>query len=608
MARVGIAVGVIGSTTRAALLVALGAVTLGAAVATRQAFAQEPADEQVTLLSADALAELVGPIALYPDDLVGIVLPASTYPLEVVQAARFLDERAKNADLKPSDDWDDSVVALLNYPEVVKLMNDDLDWTWRLGDAVINQRADVLDAIQGFRDRAYAAGNLRTDNRQVVENDDAGAITIKPADPEVIYVPYYEPERVVVYQRAPVYYYYPIAYPVYYYPYPFGYSFRSGYFWGVTSVFSIGWHTHFLYHHDHHYWGHPYHGRSYYDPFYYRRGVNVSVSRGGYVWEPRYRHGAQPFTRSDGRRFVGTRNERTADMPGSYRSGSGAVSRSGGQQQTRDPSASANRNRATPGTSPRVEGSGGTYRGGASGSARTAPQRSSDATAGGQQRPGRADSGSAAGNDQANQPARNREAGQQPREQSRSAPPNATRPPREAAPPRGAPAARAPGQYRSGGTSQRSTPGVQGDSQSRSSGAAQRYSAPQQPRQSAAPSARVTPPPAARVTPAPAARVTPAPAARVAPPPAARVTPPPAGERPTFGRAGGGNERVSGGGSVYRGESPAPQRAAPARGAERSDAGASSRGESRGAPSYRGDGGGGRNPNQSVRGGRATDR
>ena len=136
------------------------------------------------------------------------MLPASTYPLRSVQAARFLDERAENPSCKPNNDWDDSVVALLNYPEVVKLMNDDLDWTWRLGDAVINQRADVLDAIQAFRDRAYAAGNLRSDDRQVVANDD-GAIAIKPADPEVIYVPYYEPERVVVYQTAPVYHYYP---------------------------------------------------------------------------------------------------------------------------------------------------------------------------------------------------------------------------------------------------------------------------------------------------------------------------------------------------------------------------------------------------------------
>ncbi len=234
MGRTTIAVGMIGSSARAALWLALGALTLGAAVATRQAFAQQPATDEVATLSADALADLVGPIALYPDDLVGIVLPASTYPLQVVQAARFLDERAKNPSLKPNDTWDDSVVALLNYPEVVKLMNDDLDWTWKLGDAVISQRADVLDAIQGFRTRAAAAGNLRSDDRQVVAND-GGAIAIKPADPEVIYVPYYEPERVVVYQSAPVYHYYPYAYPVYYYPYPYGYAFNSGFFWGVTT-------------------------------------------------------------------------------------------------------------------------------------------------------------------------------------------------------------------------------------------------------------------------------------------------------------------------------------------------------------------------------------
>jgi hypothetical protein len=603
MARVGIAVGVIGSTTRAALLVALGALTLGAVVATRQALAQEPVQAQdsdeVTLLSADALAELVGPIALYPDDLVGVVLPASTYPLQVVQAARFLDERAKNANLEPSEDWDDSVVALLNYPEVVKLLNDDLDWTWRLGDAVINQRADVLEAIQGFRDRAYAAGNLRTDNRQVVENDDAGAITIKPADPEVIYVPYYEPERVVVYQRAPVYYYYPVAYPVYYYPYPSGYSFHSGFFWGVTSVFSIGWHTHHLYLHDHHYWGHPYYGRTYYDPFYYRRAVNVSVSRGGYVWEPHYRHGAQPFTRSDGRRFVGTREGRGASMPGSYRSG--AVSRSAGQQP-RDPSAAPTRNRATPGTGPRTEGNGGTYRGGASGTARTAPQPG--ATTRGQQRFGRVESGSQS-DGQANQPARSRETGQ-PREQSRAAPPaSATPRAREAAPPASAPANRAPGQYRSGGTLQRYTPGVQqGNSQSRSGGgASQRYTpAPTPQARSGGASQRstlVVPTPQARAGGA-APRYA-APAQRQESAPAARATPPPAASQPrTFSRSTGGGVSGGSGSGAYRGESaaaPRPQSAAPQRAesaapprAERADPGPSSRGESRAAPSYRGGG------------------
>ena len=326
MGRTTIAVGMIGSSARAALWLALGALTLGAAVATRHAFAQQPAtDDTAQPLSADALADLVGPIALYPDDLVGIVLPASTYPLQVVQAARFLDERAKNPSLKPNDVWDDSVVALLNYPEVVKLMNDDLDWTWKLGDAVISQRADVLDAIQGFRTRAAAAGNLRSDDRQVVAND-GGAIAIKPADPEVIYVPYYEPERVVVYQSAPVYHYYPYAYPVYYYPYPYGYAFNSGFFWGVTSAYLIGWNTHYVNVYHCGYYGHPYYGHQYNNAYYVRRDANVSMSRGGYVWEPHYRRGAQPFTRSDGQRYVGTRGDQgDGASQGSYRGGAASA-------------------------------------------------------------------------------------------------------------------------------------------------------------------------------------------------------------------------------------------------------------------------------------------
>src|SRR5262245_33214881 len=151
--RANLAVGIIGSTAKAVVWVALVTLALGAVG--DYAFAQQPAaatDDKV--LSKSELDALVGKIALYPDDLVAIVLPASTYPLQVVEAERFLQERKKDPSLKASDKWDDSVVALLNYPEVVKLMNDDLDWTWKLGDAVINQRGDVLDAIQSFRGQA----------------------------------------------------------------------------------------------------------------------------------------------------------------------------------------------------------------------------------------------------------------------------------------------------------------------------------------------------------------------------------------------------------------------------------------------------------------------
>jgi hypothetical protein len=284
---------------RLRLWLALGVLGAAAAVfGAREAAAQDAAE--AAALTGTELAELVGPIALYPDDLVAIVLPASTYPLQVVEAARLLERRKDNPSLQADSDWDDSVVALLNYPEVVRLMNDDLDWTYDLGSAVLNQRADVLDAIQGFRDRAYAAGNLRTDDRQTVTAD-AGRIAIAPADPEVIYVPYYEPERVVVYQRAPVYHYYPWAYPVYYYPYPAGYVFHTGFFWGVSSAFMIGWDTHLLHVRPYGYYGHPYFGRTYYDPFYVRNNVviNVNVNRGGYndVWQPRHRYGGRPIVR-----------------------------------------------------------------------------------------------------------------------------------------------------------------------------------------------------------------------------------------------------------------------------------------------------------------------
>lgn len=277
-----------------------------------------------TLLGADDLQALVGPIALYPDDLLAIVLPASTYPVQIVEAARFLDAHEKDSTLEPDDSWDESVTALLNYPEVVKKMNDDLDWTWRLGEAVVNQQSDVIAAVESFRDRAYAAGNLKSDEHQnVTKNDDV--IEIAPADEEVIYVPYYEPERVVVYQPRPVYYYYPRPYPLYDYPYPYGYNFYDGYFWGVTTAFSIGWATNDLCVFHHSYRGHPYYGRTYY-PYWYRQ-PNISVYntwyvnnrssrtrdhyRNGDIWHPRDSGGARPGFHRSTAGFRDARRERS---------------------------------------------------------------------------------------------------------------------------------------------------------------------------------------------------------------------------------------------------------------------------------------------------------
>jgi len=252
-------------------------------------------NEGIPLLSPVELQDLVGPVALYPDDLLAIVLPASTYPLQVVQAARFLEELESNPGLKPDDDWDDSIIALLNYPEVIELLNEDLDWTWQLGEAVVAQQADVVAAVEGFRDTAYAAGNLRSDDYQEVSRDE-GVIEITPVNDDIIYVPYYEPERVVVYQPRPVYHYYQRPYPVYYYPYSASHAFNRGFFWGVTTAFSIGWATDHLHVYHHSYHGHPYFGRHYYDRWWYRRpSINVHntvyINNRVHLNSRRYSHG-----------------------------------------------------------------------------------------------------------------------------------------------------------------------------------------------------------------------------------------------------------------------------------------------------------------------------
>lgn len=282
------------------------------------------------------LEELVGPIALYPDDLLAIVLPASTYPLEIVQAARFLTAFEADSSLLPDESWDESIVALLNYPEVVRLMDDEIDWTWQLGEAVLSQEADVIAAVEAFRDRAYAAGNLASDEYQTVSRED-GVIEIEPLDDEIIYVPYYEPSKVVTYQTQPVYAYYPDPYPVYYYPYPTGHYFLHRPFWGVTTAYTIGWPNRYLNVHHSSYWGHPYYG-SYYSSQYYRQpSINVyntwyvhnsyrqpvNQHRDGDHWRPHHRtHGARP-TRPNVRNDYyppGSNDQRRVDSQSNHRS------------------------------------------------------------------------------------------------------------------------------------------------------------------------------------------------------------------------------------------------------------------------------------------------
>jgi hypothetical protein len=205
------------------------------------ALAQAPAADvaQPVAMNPADLDKLVGPIALYPDDLIAIILPASTYPIEVVQADRFLDRRKTDKDLPINDAWQDPVKALLNYPEIVKKMSTDLDWTVALGEAVVADQSAVLQAVQRFRRQTQSVGNLKSDDKQtvVVEKE---VIKIVPANPEVIYVPQYNPTTVVVSSPTPVYAYAPAPYPVYYYPYAPGAAFATGLIWG--AAITAAWH------------------------------------------------------------------------------------------------------------------------------------------------------------------------------------------------------------------------------------------------------------------------------------------------------------------------------------------------------------------------------
>ncbi|MDM9623020.1 hypothetical protein A6U87_07355 [Rhizobium sp. AC44/96] len=171
-----------------------------------------------TELSDEDMQVLVARIALYPDELVALITAASLYPLQIVEAARFLDQAKGNSSLKPKDDWDGSVVSLLNYPDIVKMMSGDLDWTQDLGDAVADQQKDLLIAIQTLRDKAVADGIIKSDDKvKVVQQNDN--VVIQAANPEKIYVPQYEPQMLYDdgYAPAPIGYY-PDPYPNYYYP------------------------------------------------------------------------------------------------------------------------------------------------------------------------------------------------------------------------------------------------------------------------------------------------------------------------------------------------------------------------------------------------------
>ena len=202
--------------------------------------------------SPKELQQLVAPIALYPDALAAQILAASTYPTEIVEADRWMqshsklkgEELAKEVDRQP---WDPSVKALTQFPSVLENMDKNLSWSSSLGEAYVNQPQDVTDAVQTLRQQARSAGYLNSNEQEKVTSQ-GSTIVIEPANPEVVYVPAYDPWLVY---GAPI-----VAYPVWY-PVPgifwggIGLSFGLGFGIGYFGGFGWGWG----------HWGYDWHGR-----------------------------------------------------------------------------------------------------------------------------------------------------------------------------------------------------------------------------------------------------------------------------------------------------------------------------------------------------------
>src|SRR5215469_6653168 len=266
-------------------------------------------EEQAPKIPNDQLDSLVAPIALYPDPLLAQVLAASTYPLEIMQLQQWLG-RNKNlkdkelADAVAKQPWDPTVQALAALPDVVKRLADDIQWTTDLGNAFLAQPSDVMDAVQRMRKKAEQKGTLKTTEQQKVENttvDGQSVVVIEQANPQVVYVPSYDP--VVVY-GAPVY-----PYPPIYYPPPgyyaagmaisFGIGVAMGAFWGGGWGWNCGWGgggNVYVNHNN-----------------YFNRNTNVGGGNrnnigGGNRWQhrPEHRGGAPYRDRSTADRFGGT--------------------------------------------------------------------------------------------------------------------------------------------------------------------------------------------------------------------------------------------------------------------------------------------------------------
>ncbi|HVV43888.1 MAG TPA: DUF3300 domain-containing protein [Bryobacteraceae bacterium] len=261
-----------------------------------------PPTDPAQTLTGQQLDDLVAPIALYPDPLLGQVLAASTYPVELVEAQQWLKTVGNLSgqalmDAAKQQDWDPSVQALVAMPDVMNLLTQDIRWTTDLGNAFLAQQADVMGAVQRMRQRAQANGQLKSNEQETVStNYDNGqaAIEIVPTNPEVIYVPAYDPYYVWGYS----------AYPPLYYPdgYWFGPGINIGFYFGGWGGWTYGgwgwgWRPNWFAHNI-------YINHGFFDRYHYRYGGFGGGRHNVWVHDPGHRWGAG-YPRSVASRFGG---------------------------------------------------------------------------------------------------------------------------------------------------------------------------------------------------------------------------------------------------------------------------------------------------------------
>lgn len=239
------------------------------------AFAQDVSQaEGNPKFTQQELDQMLAPIALYQDPLLSQILMAATYPLEIVEAARWSKVNpALTGDAAVqavgSQNWDPSIKSLVAFPQVLQTLDQNLEWTERLGDAFLAQQSQVMDTVQKLRQKAQQAGNLNS-NSQIQVTQSESSIEVASASPDVVYVPYYNPA--VVYG----YWWWPDYPPVYWAPWP-GYNWYGGFAWGIGIGIGVDfffgswdWRNHVVYAHNP---GYSDHGQPWrHDPG-HRRGV-----------------------------------------------------------------------------------------------------------------------------------------------------------------------------------------------------------------------------------------------------------------------------------------------------------------------------------------------